>query len=74
MSGGADAGGPPTQRMTFEGRGRPPAANAIYELECAGHRIEREYAQITGGRRSLLGYRLLGAISQVSASQPSSSR
>jgi Helix-turn-helix domain len=33
-------------------------ANAIYELERAGHRIEREYAEVTTGRRRLLGYRL----------------
>jgi len=36
-------------------------ANAIYELERAGHRIEREYTEVTAGRRRLLGYRLRGA-------------
>jgi hypothetical protein len=36
-------------------------ANTIYELERAGHRIEREYAEITNGRRRLLGYRLCAA-------------
>jgi hypothetical protein len=36
-------------------------ANAIYELERAGHRIEREYAEATSGRRRLLGYRLCAA-------------
>ena len=36
-------------------------ANAIYELERAGHRIEREYAEVTTGRRRLLGYRLRGS-------------
>ena len=36
----------------------PP--NAIYELERAGHRIEREYAELATGRRRLLGYRLRG--------------
>ena len=33
-------------------------ANAIDELERAGHCIEREYAEVTTGRRRLLGYRL----------------
>lgn len=33
-------------------------ANAIYELERAGHRIEREYTELETGRRRLLGYRL----------------
>jgi hypothetical protein len=33
-------------------------ANAIYELERAGHCIEREYAEVSAGRRRLLGYRL----------------
>ena len=32
-------------------------ASAIYELECAGHRIERAYSDNAAGRR-LLGYRL----------------
>jgi len=36
-------------------------ANAIYELERAGHRIEREYTEVAAGRRRLLGYRLRGA-------------
>ena len=36
-------------------------ANAIYELERAGHRIEREYTEVTTGRRRLLGYRLRAA-------------
>jgi len=36
-------------------------ANAIYELVRAGHRIEREYAEVTTGRRRLLGYRLCAA-------------
>lgn len=33
-------------------------ANAIYELERAGHCIEREYVELAPGRRRLLGYRL----------------
>jgi hypothetical protein len=36
-------------------------ANAIYELERAGHCIEREYGEVTSGRRRLLGYRLRAA-------------
>lgn len=36
-------------------------ANAIYELERAGHCIEREYVDVASGRRRLLGYRLRAA-------------
>ena len=73
----ADAPAPSTERRLLgvlrEADGRPVGlsalaeagiddpANAIYELERAGHRIEREYAEVTTGRRRLLGYRLRGA-------------
>ena len=33
-------------------------ANAIFELERAGHCIERAYADASNGRRRFLGYRL----------------
>jgi hypothetical protein len=72
----ADAPAPSTERRLLgvlrEAEGRPVGlhalaeagiedpANAIYELERAGHRIEREYAEVTTGRRRLLGYRLRG--------------
>ena len=36
-------------------------ANAIYELERAGHCIERAYTEPATGRRRLLGYRLRSA-------------
>ncbi len=50
-------------------------ATTIYELERAGHRIERAYSEATAGRRRLLGYRLRGGpVPQANASQPSSSR
>ncbi|MGH2944200.1 MAG: hypothetical protein ACRDLN_15650, partial [Solirubrobacteraceae bacterium] len=50
-------------------------ANAIYELERAGHCIEREYAEVGHGRRRFLGYRLRrGADRQPGGSQPNSSR
>lgn len=35
-------------------------AGAIFELERAGHRVERAYAEVAAGRRRLLGYRLRG--------------
>ena len=68
------AEGRPVGLLALAEAGIDDPADAVYALERAGHCIEREYAQITGGRRSLLGYRLRGAISQVSASQPSRSR
>lgn len=71
---GADSPAPSAERRLLgvlrEADGRPVGlhalveagiddpANTIYELERAGHRIEREYAELTTGRRRLLGYRL----------------
>ena len=78
---GADAPVPSTERRLLgvlrKAEGRPVGlhalaeagiedpANAIYELERAGHCIEREYADVTTGRRRLLGYRLRGARTTV---------
>lgn len=87
---GADARPPSTERRLLgvlrEADGRPVGlhalaeagisdpANAIYELERAGHCIEREYADVSTGRRRLLGYRLRPRANRyVSVSQPSSS-
>ena len=33
-------------------------ANAIFELERAGHRIDRAYTEVAAGKRRFLGYRL----------------
>jgi hypothetical protein len=88
---GLDAPPPSTERRLLgvlrEADGRPVGlsalteagiddpARAIYELERAGHRIEREYAELTTGRRRRLGYRLRGPKKrQAGGSQPSSSR
>ena len=52
-----EAGGRPVGLHALSEAGIDDPANAIYELERAGHCIEREYTEITG-RRRLLGYRL----------------
>ncbi len=53
-----EAEGRPVGLHALAEAGIEDPANAIYELERAGHRIEREYAEVTSGRRRLLGYRL----------------
>ncbi len=55
-----EAEGRPVGLHTLAEAGIDDPANAIYELERAGHCIEREYAEVTTGRRRLLGYRLRG--------------
>jgi hypothetical protein len=55
-----EADGRPVGLHALAEAGIEDPANAIYELERAGHRIEREYAELTTGRRRLLGYRLRG--------------
>jgi hypothetical protein len=55
-----EADGRPVGLHALAEAGIDDPANAIYELERAGHRIEREYAELTTGRRRLLGYRLRG--------------
>ena len=69
-----EADGPVGVRALAQAGVEDPA-NAIYELERAGHRIEREYAETGTGRRRFLGYRLRrGADRQPGGSQSSSSR
>jgi hypothetical protein len=70
-----EADGRPVGLHALAEAGIDDPAGTIYELERAGHRIERAYAELTTGRRRLLGYRLRGAQPQRQAggSQPSSS-
>lgn len=56
-----EADGRPVGLNAITDAGIDDPANAIYELERAGHRIERAYADVANGRRRLLGYRLCGA-------------
>lgn len=56
-----EADGRPVGLNALSEAGIEDPANAIYELERAGHCIEREYAELTTGRRRLLGYRLRAA-------------
>ncbi len=60
-----EAGGRPVGLHALAEAGIDDPADAIYELERAGHRIEREYAELSTGRRRLLGYRLRGARTTV---------
>jgi hypothetical protein len=69
-----EADGRPVGLDALAAAGIDDPARTIYELERAGHRIEHAYADVTTGRRRLLGYRLRGAERQASGSQPSSSR
>gem|GEM_PF-2607093 len=68
-----EADGRPVGLHALSEAGIDDPANAIYELERAGHRIEPTYADLTTGERRLLGYRLRGAQRQAGGSQPSSS-
>lgn len=56
-----EADGRPVGLRAIAEAGIDDPANAIYELERAGHRIERAYAEVATGNRRLLGYRLRGA-------------
>ncbi|HWC27421.1 MAG TPA: hypothetical protein VG474_12615 [Solirubrobacteraceae bacterium] len=69
-----EADGRPVGLHALAQAGIDDPANAIYELERAGHCIERAYADVSSGRRRLLGYRLRGSRGQPGGSQPSSSR
>src|SRR4051794_41507590 len=72
-----EADGEPVAPRMLSQAGIDDPANAIFELEQAGHRIERAYADASNGRRRFLGYRLrrgLGGRQAGGASQPSSSR
>jgi hypothetical protein len=71
-----EADGEPVAPRMLSEAGIDDAANAIFELEQAGHRIERAYADASNGRRRFLGYRLRRGYGRQPAggSQPSSSR
>ena len=69
------ADGDPVAPRTLNQAGIADPANAIFELEQAGHRIERAYSDASNGRRRFLGYRLRRGYGRQAAdgSQPSSS-
>jgi len=52
------ADGRPVARQALSAAGIDDPAGTIFELEQAGHRIERAYADASDGRRHFLGYRL----------------
>jgi hypothetical protein len=53
-----EADGRPVGPRALAQAGFDDPANTIYELERAGYRIERAYADGSAGRRRFLGYRL----------------
>lgn len=53
-----DAAGEPVAKQVLADAGIVDPANTIFELEQAGHRIERAYTDTSEGRRRFLGYRL----------------
>jgi hypothetical protein len=75
-----DADGEPVAKRVLAAAGIEDPANTIFELEQAGHRIERAYADASDGRRRFLGYRLRRGGSRqpggsgAGGSQPSTSR
>ncbi len=75
-----DADGEPVAKHVLADAGIEDPANTIFELEQAGHRIERAYADSSDGRRRFLGYRLRRGGSRqpggtaAGGSQPSTSR
>jgi hypothetical protein len=52
------AGGQPVAPQALREAGIEDAAGAIFELEQAGYRIGRAYAEVATGQRSFLGYRV----------------
>jgi hypothetical protein len=71
------ADGQPVAKQVLSEAGIDDPANTIFELEQAGHRIERAYADASDGRRRFLGYRLRrsgGRQAGAGGSQPRSSR
>ena len=70
-----EADGEPVAPRMLSQAGIDDPANAIFELEQAGHRIERAYADASNGRRRFLGYRLRRGYGRQAAggSQPRSS-
>ena len=71
-----EADGQPVAKQELSAAGIDDPAGTIFELEQAGHRIERAYADASDGRRRFLGYRLRRRAGRHGAggSQPSSSR
>jgi helix-turn-helix protein len=72
-----EADGEPVAKQAIAAAGIEDPANTIFELEQAGHRIERAYADASDGRRRFLGYRLrrgAGRQPGVGGSQPSTLR
>lgn len=71
-----DADGRPVAKQALSAAGIDDPAGTIFELEQAGHRIERAYTDASDGRRRFLGYRLRRGAGRQSAgtSQPRSSR
>jgi hypothetical protein len=71
-----EADGEPVARQTLSAAGIDDPAGTIFELEQAGHRIERAYTDASHGRRRFLGYRLRRSAARQPAggSQPSNSR
>jgi hypothetical protein len=66
-----EADGPVGPRALAQAGIEDPA-NAIFELERTGHRIERAYTEVATGKRRFLGYRLRrGAARQAEGSPPS---
>ena len=70
-----EADGEPVAKQALAGAGIDDPADTIFELEQAGHRIERAYADASDGRRRFLGYRLRrgASVRRAGGSQPSSS-
>ncbi|MDP1849593.1 MAG: hypothetical protein Q8K79_17540 [Solirubrobacteraceae bacterium] len=71
-----DADGQPVAKQELAAAGIEDPAGTIFELEQAGHCIERAYADASNGRRRFLGYRLRRAAGRQAggSSMPSSSR
>lgn len=71
-----DADGQPVEKQELSAAGIDDPAGAIFELEQAGHRIERAYADAANGRHRFLGYRLRHAEGRQAggSSMPRSSR
>lgn len=71
-----DADGQPVAKQELSAAGIDDPAGTIFELEQAGHRIERAYTDAADGRRRFLGYRLRRGAGRQAAgrSQPRSSR
>jgi hypothetical protein len=65
-----EADGRPVQPTALTEAGILDPASAIFELELAGHRIERAYAGASTGKRRFLGYRLRAAKRRAPVSPP----